>query len=74
MFYLSICVFGSFYVPGLERLPTYEWKPTPSTSPVLPHRTPTMTNGRKYVLNNIYLILLYVQTDLHIMDTLHDFI
>ncbi|XP_041792684.1 poly(A) RNA polymerase GLD2 [Chelmon rostratus] len=38
---------NSFYVPGLERLPTYKWKPTPSTPPVHPPRTPTMTNGRK---------------------------
>ncbi|KAG8012080.1 Poly(A) RNA polymerase GLD2 [Nibea albiflora] len=38
---------NSFYVPGLQRLPSYEWKPTQSISPVLPHRTPTMTNGRK---------------------------
>ncbi|XP_038558436.1 poly(A) RNA polymerase GLD2 [Micropterus salmoides] len=38
---------NSFYVPGLERLPSYEWKPTPPTSPVPPHRTPTVTNRRK---------------------------
>ncbi|KAE8292272.1 Poly(A) RNA polymerase GLD2 [Larimichthys crocea] len=43
----SLSPVNSFFVPGLQRLPTYEWKPTPSTSPVLPHRTPTMTNGRK---------------------------
>ncbi|KAM9359857.1 poly(A) RNA polymerase GLD2 [Symphorus nematophorus] len=36
-----------FFVPGLERLPTYEWKPTSSTPPVHPPRTPTITNGRK---------------------------
>ncbi|XP_044052687.1 poly(A) RNA polymerase GLD2 [Siniperca chuatsi] len=43
----SLAGVNSFYVPGLERLPTYEWKPTPSTCPVPPPRTPTMTNGRK---------------------------
>uniref|UniRef100_UPI0037E8F4C5 poly(A) RNA polymerase GLD2 n=1 Tax=Semicossyphus pulcher TaxID=241346 RepID=UPI0037E8F4C5 len=37
----------SFYVPEEARLPTYEWKPTPSPSPVHHPRTPTMTNGRK---------------------------
>lgn len=47
---ICACLFGSFYAPGLERLPAYEWKPTPSPSPVLPPRTPTMTNGRKYVI------------------------
>ncbi|XP_076585883.1 poly(A) RNA polymerase GLD2 [Chaetodon auriga] len=43
----SLAGVNSFCVPGLDRLPTYEWKPTPSTSPVLPPRTPTLTNGRK---------------------------
>ncbi|XP_023269233.1 poly(A) RNA polymerase GLD2 [Seriola lalandi dorsalis] len=39
---------NSFYVPGLERFPPYEWKPPPLTSPVPPSpHTPTMTNGRK---------------------------
>eukprot|EP00064_Thunnus_orientalis_P006497 superscaffoldBa00000677_g6515 len=40
-------VFGSFHVPVPERLPPYEWKPTPSTSRVPPPHAPTMINGRK---------------------------
>lgn len=47
---ICACLFGSFYVPGIARFPTYEWKPTPSTPPVPPPRTPTVTNGRKYVI------------------------
>ncbi|XP_030272048.1 poly(A) RNA polymerase GLD2 [Sparus aurata] len=43
----SMAAVNSFYAPGLERLPAYEWKPSPFPSPVLPPRTPTMTNGRK---------------------------
>ncbi|XP_071338867.1 poly(A) RNA polymerase GLD2 [Trachinotus anak] len=39
---------NSFFVPGLERFPPYEWKPPPSTSPAPPSsHTPTMTSGRK---------------------------
>lgn len=43
----SLAGANSFYVPGLERLPTYEWKPTPPISAVPPPHTPSMTNGRK---------------------------
>ncbi|XP_047446772.1 poly(A) RNA polymerase GLD2 [Mugil cephalus] len=34
-------------IPGPKRLPPYEWKPPPSTSPVPPPHMPPMTNGRK---------------------------
>lgn len=33
--------------PRLERLPSYEWNPPPSTSTVQPRHMPAMTNGRK---------------------------
>lgn len=45
--YLS---FDRYYAPGLDRLPPYEWRPTPSTPPVLPPHTPNVTKGRKYVM------------------------
>ncbi|XP_040011396.1 poly(A) RNA polymerase GLD2 [Xiphias gladius] len=43
----SLSGVNRFYVPGLARFPQYEWKPPPSTSPVPPPHTPTMTNRRK---------------------------
>lgn len=45
---MCICVFLSF--PRRERLPSYEWNPSPSTSTVQPRHMPAMINGRKYVL------------------------
>ncbi|XP_065327922.1 poly(A) RNA polymerase GLD2 isoform X2 [Pelmatolapia mariae] len=33
--------------PRLERLPSYEWNPPPSTSTVQPRHMPAMINGRK---------------------------
>ncbi|XP_041643609.1 poly(A) RNA polymerase GLD2 [Cheilinus undulatus] len=39
---------NSFHVPGLDRLPPYEWKPPPPPSPVhYQHHAPPMTNRRK---------------------------
>ncbi|KAM7391757.1 hypothetical protein PAMP_022418 [Pampus punctatissimus] len=36
---------NSFRLPGPDRLPAYEWKPTPAA--VFPPHTPAMINGRK---------------------------
>ncbi|XP_040898038.1 poly(A) RNA polymerase GLD2 [Toxotes jaculatrix] len=43
----SLAGVNSFYAPEIERLPQYEWKPPPSTSPAPPPHTPTMNSGRK---------------------------
>lgn len=46
--YLSF--FDRYHAPGLDRLPHYEWRPTPSTPPALPPHAPNVTKGRKYVM------------------------
>ncbi|XP_060894015.1 poly(A) RNA polymerase GLD2 [Labrus mixtus] len=38
---------NSVRAPGLERLPTYEWKPPPTPSPAHYRQTPTLTNRLK---------------------------
>ncbi|XP_069034493.1 poly(A) RNA polymerase GLD2 [Embiotoca jacksoni] len=49
---------SSFHVPGLERLPRYEWRPQPPPPPpppstsTIPPPTPAMTNSRKRQIDN----------------------
>ncbi|XP_031705063.1 poly(A) RNA polymerase GLD2 isoform X2 [Anarrhichthys ocellatus] len=45
----SLAGVNNFSVPGLQRLPPYEWKPRllSPVPPSVPPHTPTMTNGRK---------------------------
>ncbi|KAM7017882.1 poly(A) RNA polymerase GLD2 [Tautogolabrus adspersus] len=38
---------NSFHVPGVERLPAYEWKPPPTRPPAHYPQTPMLTNRRK---------------------------